>query len=93
MPTIEDILREAKEAGASDVHLTVGIPPKMRVNGDLLTMNYSKMLPADTLDILLEIMTAAQRETFEERGEYDFSFSINHRRQRAKGQKNFKKIF
>ena len=76
MPTIEDILRESKEAGASDVHLTVGIPPKMRVNGDLLTMNYSKMLPADTLDILLEIMTAAQRETFEERGEYDFSFSI-----------------
>lgn len=76
MPTIEDILREAKGAGASDVHLTVGIPPKMRVNGDLLTMNYSKMLPADTLDILLEIMTAAQREIFEERGEYDFSFSI-----------------
>ena len=50
MPTIEEILREAKEAGASDVHLTVGIPPKMRVNGDLITMNYSKMLPADTLD-------------------------------------------
>ena len=57
MPTIEEILREAKEAGASDVHLTVGIPPKMRVNGDLITMNYSKMLPADTLDILLGIMS------------------------------------
>ena len=76
MPTIEEILREAKEAGASDVHLTVGIPPKMRVNGDLITMNYSKMLPADTLDILLGIMSESQREKFEERGEYDFSFSI-----------------
>ncbi len=76
MPIIEEILREAKEAGASDVHLTVGIPPKMRVNGDLLTMNYSKMLPADTLDILISVMTEAQREKFEERGEYDFSFSI-----------------
>lgn len=76
MPIIDEILREAKEAGASDVHLTVGIPPKMRVNGDLITMNYSKMLPADTLDILISVMTEAQREKFEERGEYDFSFSI-----------------
>lgn len=76
MPIIEEILREAKDAGASDVHLTVGIPPKMRVNGDLITMNYSRMLPADTLDILISVMTEAQREKFEERGEYDFSFSI-----------------
>ena len=46
MPTIEEILRAAKEAGASDVHLTVGIPPKMRVNGNLITMDYPRMLPA-----------------------------------------------
>lgn len=76
MPVIEEILRDAKEAGASDVHLTVGIPPRMRVNGNLITMNYSKMLPTDTLDILLKIMSDAQRERFEGKGEYDFSFSI-----------------
>ena len=76
MPTIEEILREAKEAGASDVHITVGIPPKMRINGDLITMNYGKMLPPDTLDILVSVMSEAQRERFEEKGEHDFSFSI-----------------
>mgnify|MGYP001025364588 CR=1 FL=1 len=76
MPTIEEILRAAKEAGASDVHITVGIPPKMRVNGKLITMNYAKMLPADTLEIVLEIMKPNQREKFEEHGEYDMSFSI-----------------
>lgn len=76
MPTIVEIMRTAKEAGASDVHITVGIPPKMRVNGNLVTMNYSKMLPADTLEVLLEIMTETQRERFEDRGEYDMSFSI-----------------
>ena len=76
MPTIEEILSAAKEAGASDVHLTVGIPPKMRVNGNLITMNYPRMLPADTLDVLLSIMTEPQRDRFEERGEYDMSFSI-----------------
>lgn len=76
MLTIEEIMRTAKEAGASDVHITVGIPPKMRVNGNLIAMNYSKMMPADTLEVLLEIMTETQRERFEERGEYDMSFSI-----------------
>lgn len=62
MPTIEEILRAAKEAGASDVHLTVGIPPKMRVNGNLITMDYPRMLPADTLEVLVNIMTEVQRE-------------------------------
>ena len=76
MPTIEEIMRTAKEAGASDVHITVGIPPKMRVNGNLIAMNYSKMMPADTLEVLLDIMTETQRERFEDRGEYDMSFSI-----------------
>ena len=76
MPTIEEIMREAKEAGASDVHITVGIPPKMRVNGKLITMNYPKMMPSDTTEIVLEIMTEVQRNRFEERGEYDMSFSI-----------------
>ncbi|MCM1086976.1 MAG: type IV pilus twitching motility protein PilT [Muribaculaceae bacterium] len=76
MPTIEEIMRTAHAAGASDVHITVGIPPKMRVNGKLITMDYPKMLGADTLEVLLEIMTEAQRARFEERGEYDMSFSI-----------------
>ena len=58
------------------MHLTVGIPPKMRVNGNLITMDYPKMLPADTLEVLVNIMTEVQRERFEERGEYDMSFSI-----------------
>ncbi|MCM1047777.1 MAG: type IV pilus twitching motility protein PilT [Clostridiales bacterium] len=76
MPTINEIMRVAHEAGASDVHITVGVPPKMRVNGNLVTMDYPKMLPADTLEIVLEVMTEVQRERFEERGEYDMSFSI-----------------
>ena len=78
MLSIEEILTTAKEAGASDVHMTVGIPPKMRVNGNLVTMDYQRLLPADTLDIMLGIMTQTQREKFEDRGEYDMSFSIPH---------------
>lgn len=76
MPTIEEILKAAREANASDVHLAVGVPPKMRVNGRLITMEYQKMLPADTLDVVLHIMTETQRDCFEERGEYSMAFSI-----------------
>lgn len=76
MPTIEELLRQAKEAGASDLHITVGVPPKLRVNGDLYTMDYPRLLPADTIAILHEVMTEYQRKQFEERGEWDMSFSI-----------------
>ena len=76
MVSIEEILKTAKIAGASDVHLTVGIPPRMRVNGDLISMEFDRMLPPDTKAVADEIMTDIQRERFEEKGEYDMSFSI-----------------
>lgn len=77
MPAIDEILKTAREAGASDVHITAGIPPKMRINGRLVTMEYPRLLPADTLEVLLNIMSEAQREKFEEKGEYDVSYSIS----------------
>ena len=76
MATIEEMLRTAKEAGASDVHITVGVPPKMRVNGHLITMDYPRLLPDDTKALLDEIMSEQQRARFEKVGEHDMSFSI-----------------
>ena len=75
MPTIEEILRAAKEAGASDVHLTVGIPPKMRVNGNLITMDYPRMLPADTLEVLVNIRRKC-RENVLRNGENTICLSL-----------------
>ena len=76
MTTIKEILIAAKEAGASDVHITVGVPPKMRVNGDLLNMNFPRMLPPDTLALSEEVMNETQKKKFEDNGECDMSFSI-----------------
>ena len=76
IPTIEELLRDAKRAGASDVHITVGIPPKMRVNGQLITMNYDRLLPPDTLQMLDQFMDERQRAMFDRDGEHDMSFSI-----------------
>ncbi len=76
MISITEVLTTAKNAGASDVHITVGVPPKMRVNGALLNMEYDRMLPPDTKAVADEIMTDIQKARFEEKGEYDMSFSI-----------------
>ena len=76
MTRVEEVLTEAKTAGASDVHFTVGIPPKMRVNGDLIAMNYPRMMAEDTIEVLNTVTNEAQREKFEQRGEFDFSYSI-----------------
>ena len=76
MATIKEMLAIAKDAGASDLHITVGVPPKMRVNGQLITMNFERLLPPDTEALADEIMDPVQRAKFEEKGEHDMSFSI-----------------
>ena len=74
--TIEQLMGCAKDAGASDVHITVGISPKMRVNGKLMVMPFPVLLPADTKRICDSMMNDKQKEHFEEKGEWDFSYSI-----------------
>lgn len=76
MQKIEEILTHAAWAGASDVHITTGISPKMRQNGSLATMPFEKMTAEDTLEIARSIMSEAQMQSFEEKGEYDMAFSI-----------------
>ena len=75
--TIEEILRSAHVAGASDVHITVGIPPKMRVSGRIKEMTFPRLMPDDTHRLLYGIMTDKQKAQFEEKGEWDFSYSIS----------------
>ncbi|MBO5094149.1 MAG: PilT/PilU family type 4a pilus ATPase [Lachnospiraceae bacterium] len=74
--TIEEILTEAVKAGASDVHIVAGTPPWMRVNGRFAAMAYPKLFAADTLSLLVSVMTEAQRNQFEQCGEYDVSFTV-----------------
>lgn len=76
MPNIEEILQKATAAGASDIHITVGIPPKMRLNGGLVTLPYESLTAEDTMEMAGHIMSGEQMRQFEERGEYDMSFSI-----------------
>ncbi len=77
MVNIEQLLTIANEYKASDVHITVGVPPKMRVNGALLSMDFPMLLPADTEEIIKPTMDARQLEVLANKGEADYSFSIS----------------
>ncbi|MCI8597910.1 MAG: type IV pilus twitching motility protein PilT [Lachnospiraceae bacterium] len=76
MLEIEKILAYAAEAGASDVHITVGIPPKMRLHGGLETLPGEPFTSGDTMSVVRRILNEEQFQQFMERGEYDMSYSI-----------------
>ncbi|MBL0387071.1 type IV pilus twitching motility protein PilT [Tumebacillus sp. ITR2] len=73
---IQDLLRTTHERGASDLHLTVGSAPVLRLHGDLRAMPGEPLKPQDTMDMARELLTRVQFETLMERGEYDFSWEI-----------------
>lgn len=73
---IEQILRAALEYKASDVHLSVGVPPIMRINGDLKRYGTEKLMPNDTEAIAKIIVPGNMWDLFKEKGELDFSYGI-----------------
>ncbi len=76
MITIEEILTVAAQNDASDVHITVGVPPKMRIRGALVNMDYPVLMPQDTEPIIMSIMDRRRKEIYDENGEVDFSISV-----------------
>jgi twitching motility protein PilT len=67
------------QRGASDLHLTVGERPKLRVDGDLIHSQYPKPLaPKDTLGLAYSILTENQKKRFEVEDELDFSFGVQN---------------
>jgi twitching motility protein PilT len=73
---IEEIVLEGIQRKASDIHITVGIPPAFRIDGELVSFGNKKLYPEDTEYLVKQTMNELQFEKFIEAGEYDFSFSI-----------------
>jgi len=73
------LLQEMIQKGASDLHLTVGNRPKLRVDGDLVNAHSNQVLnPKDTLQLAYSILTEAQKKRFETEDELDFSFGVQN---------------
>lgn len=76
MKTFDELIDEAVGRRASDMHLTVGIPPTARIDGALCHMGDEKCTPADIEDMANAIMNDMQKETLARCGEVDFAYSI-----------------
>ncbi|HSG05753.1 MAG TPA: type IV pilus twitching motility protein PilT [Nitrospiria bacterium] len=76
MANLYQLLQTMIEKGASDLHITTGTPPQIRVNGDLVPMNLPPLSPPETKQLVYSVLTDAQKHKFEEENELDFSFGL-----------------
>lgn len=73
---ISQLLAFGVKQGASDLHLSAGLPPMIRVDGDIRRINVPEMDHKQVHDMIYDIMSDKQRKDYEEYWETDFSFEI-----------------
>ncbi len=73
---MDQLLREAVGRHASDLHLTVGVPPTLRINGDIIKLDLPALRVADTQQLFESFTTEERRAQFVKIGEVDFSYTI-----------------
>jgi len=76
MPTMEALLREAADKGASDLHLSSGEPPMLRVHGDLVRTEHPALTPENVNGLVNSIMNERQRSQFSNEHEVDFACEL-----------------
>ncbi|MBX3132118.1 MAG: type IV pilus twitching motility protein PilT [Gemmatimonadaceae bacterium] len=73
------LLEELLERGASDLHITAGARPMLRIDGDIVPSRQEVVLqPKDTLQLAYSVLTENQKKRFEMEDELDFSFGIQN---------------
>ena len=73
---VDDLLRVVVEKGASDLHLCVGVPPIIRIDGQLLPLNYERVGPTECQRMMYDVLSDEQIQRFEAQLELDFSYSL-----------------
>lgn len=73
---LDEILRIAYERKASDIHITAGLPPMMRLDGEVTSLPYEVMKPEDTQRLMYEILTDDQITKFEQTKELDCGYTV-----------------
>src|SRR5215813_10622879 len=76
MPNLHQLLKAMVEKGASDLHVTTGSPPQLRIDGELVPLKTPPMTPVETKQLCYSILTDAQKHKFEEENELDLSFGV-----------------
>jgi twitching motility protein PilT len=76
MVTLAEMLKTAVQSGASDLHVTIGTAPQIRIDGKLRPLDHPVLTAGDTKRLAYSVMTDSQKHSYEEKLEFDFSFGI-----------------
>lgn len=76
MANLHQLLKVMVDKGASDLHITVGSPPQLRIDGALVPLKTSKLSPKETRKLCYSILTENQKQRFEAENELDLSFGV-----------------
>jgi twitching motility protein PilT len=74
--SLQQLLKTQASQGSSDLHITVGTPPQLRIHGNLCPVKLDPLTPQDTEALCYSILTEDQKRVFEENRELDLSFSV-----------------
>jgi len=73
---LHQLLKTMIEKGASDMHITTGSPPLLRIDGSIVPLKLSPLGPVDTKQLCFSVLTEEQRSHFEKHNELDLSFGV-----------------
>jgi twitching motility protein PilT len=73
---MRELLEDMVSRGASDLHLTAGLPPQFRVDGSVQASNFAVLTPEMTRQLAYSILNDEQKKRFETEKELDFSFGV-----------------
>ncbi len=76
--TLQDLLTLMIEQKASDLHITSGSPPQLRIDGSVRPVNVAPFTPTETKRLAYSILTEKQKKQFEENNELDLSFGVKN---------------
>jgi len=76
--SLQDLLTLMIEQNASDLHITSGSPPQLRIDGYLRPVNVPPLSPTETKRLAYSILTEKQKKQFEEKNELDLSFGVKN---------------
>ncbi len=76
MANLHQLLKIMVEQGSSDLHVTVGTPPQLRIDGSLVPLKTAPLNHADTRHLCYSVLTDSQKQAFETTNELDLSFGV-----------------
>jgi twitching motility protein PilT len=74
--TLHQLLRAVVDKGASDLHITTGTPPQLRIDGSLMPLKTAALGPVETKQLCYSVLTEEQKVAFERDNELDLSFGV-----------------